>query len=102
MSKKGKFYDDSTFDEKKKDVVETITEQSSAEVETTGPETKNGIITNALFVKLRQEPNFNSEVVMVLRKDDVVTIVGKHGDFYKVTTKSNKVGYISSPFVKEE
>lgn len=81
---------------------EEITEMSPAEVETTGPETTNGTIINSLFVKVRREPSFESEVIEVLRKGDTVVVLGKEGDFYKVATSVNKTAYISSEFIKEE
>lgn len=79
------------------------TEVSPAEVETNGPETKNGIIDGAMFVKVRREPwTDDDNVLEVLRKGDKVTIFGKVDGFYKVSTSVNKVAYISSDFVKEE
>lgn len=80
----------------------TFTEYSPAEVEKTGPETKNGIIVNALFVNVRREPDYESEMVELLRKSDRVVIVGKVGEFYKVNTSVNRGVYISSNFIKEE
>lgn len=88
----------------KDDIVKTeITEESSAEVKTTGPETKNGIVVNCLFVKVRREPwTDDNNVLEVLNKGDKVTILGMVDGFYKVSTRVNKVAYISSTFIKEE
>lgn len=79
-------------------------EVSSAEVKTNGPETKNGIIANGLFVKVRKDPSNESDenVIEVLRKGDKVTILGRVKNFYKVSTSVNKEGYILSLYVKEE
>lgn len=77
-------------------------ETSPAEVETDGPETKNGIVENSLHVKVRKEPSYESDVLEVLRKGDKVNILGKSGEFYKVSTKVNKIAYISSDFIKED
>lgn len=81
---------------------EEITETSPAEVETHGPKTINGTIINSLFVNVRREPSFESEVIEVLRKGDRVIILGKDGDFYKVSTSINKTAYIYFEFIKEE
>lgn len=80
-----------------------IVEEYPAEVDTTGPETKNGIIVNALFVKLRTEPNFESIVVDTLRKGDEVTIISKVNGFSEVymSTSNNIRGYVSSNFIEE-
>lgn len=79
-----------------------VIEKSHAEVETNGPETKNGIVENALHVKVRKDPSYESDVLEVLRKGDKVTILDKSGEFYKVSTSVNKIAYISSDFIKEE
>lgn len=77
-------------------------EYSPAEVEKNGPETKNGIVVNSLHVKVRNKPSYDSDVLEVLRKGDKVTILGKSGEFYKVSTRLNKIAYISLNFIKEE
>lgn len=79
------------------------TEVSPAEVEMNGPETKNGIIDGAMFVKVRREPWADDDNILeVLRNGDKVTILGKVDGFYKVSTTMNKIAYISSSFIKEE
>lgn len=77
-------------------------ETSSAEVETTGPETKNGIIINSLFVNIRSEANPESDVIGIMRKGDKVNILGREGGFHKISTDLYKFAYISSEFIKEE
>lgn len=79
----------------------TSTEQSPAEVETNGPETKNGIIANTSIVNARREPKFDSDSLEVLNKGDKVTILGRVGEFAKVSTNQNNVAYISSEFIEE-
>lgn len=81
---------------------EENTETFPAEVETAGPETKNGTVVNSLHVKVRKEPSLESDTLEILRKGDSVTILGKLGDFYKVSTSINKVAYVFSNFIKEE
>lgn len=78
------------------------TDESLAEVETNGPETKNGKIINSLFVKARKKPSFESDVLEILRKGDPVKIIDRVGDFYKVSTILNELAYVSSEFVMEE
>lgn len=82
--------------------VREIREVSPAELETTGPETKNGTVANSLYVNVRKEPSYESDVLEVLRKGDKVIVLGKSGEFYKVSTSVNKIAYISSEFIKEE
>ena len=79
-----------------------VRDESPAEVETTGPETKNGIIDGAMNVKVRREPRIDANnVVEILRKGDKVTILGKVDGFYMVSTSVNNVAYISSDFIRE-
>lgn len=80
----------------------TVTEESPAEMETTGPETINGIIINSVHVRARREPNIESDVIELLRKGDHVKILGNVDGFYKVETFANNIAYILSDFVKEE
>lgn len=84
----------------------TVTEESPAEMETTGPETINGIVTgtiiNSVHVRARREPNIESDVIELLRRGDHVKILGNVAGFYKVETPANNIAYILSDFVKEE
>lgn len=83
-------------------------EESPTEMEKTGPETINGIITgtiiNSVHVRVRREPNIKSDVIELLRRGDHVNILnmGNVGGFYKVETFTNNIGYILMDFVKEE
>lgn len=94
-SRREKFYDELYGEE-------TKTEYSPAQVEKNGPETRNGIIINSLFVKVRRRPSLESDIAELLRKGDRVHIIEKVGDFYKIETSVNKDVYISSKFIKEE
>lgn len=88
-------FDDLNFNSRK-------TETIPAEVESNGPETKNGIVVNTIFVKVRERPNYESNVLEILNCGDKVHIIDQIGDFYKVSTKKNNIAYISSHFIKEE
>lgn len=80
-----------------------ISEESPAEVETNGPETINGTIVNAIHVKVRKDPNFDSELIDVWPRGRNVTIVGKEKNgFYEVLVDDDTRGYIASKFIKEE
>ncbi len=69
--------------------------------ESNGPETINGMIVNSLFVKVRKEPSFESEVVGLVQRNDMVTITGRNDGFYKIITSDKINGYIFSGFVEE-
>lgn len=85
-----------------KEEIKEITEKSPAKVETTVPETVNGIVVNTLNVNVRRWPDKDSEVVETLRAGDQVMIYGKRGNFYEVSTSVNHRVYISSEYLKEE
>lgn len=101
-TRRNKIYDEPTKSSIKEETNE-IVEKSPAEVETTVPPTaKNGIVVNCLNVNVRKWPSFESQVLEILSKGDVVKITGKRKGFYKVSTNKTSVGYISSDFIKEE
>ena len=81
---------------------EEIKETSPSQQETTGPETKNGIVANTLFVNVRKHPRGDAEKLSTMRRGEKVMILGKVGGFYKVSIGHDEIGYISSDFVKEE
>lgn len=83
------------------EVEKELTEESPAQVETTGPETKYGTITNAALVNVRKKPSLGSEVLEVLARGEKVKVLGKSGGFYKVSTRLNRTAYISSNFIEE-
>lgn len=89
--KKLTIYEDST---------DESTEESPAEMETTGPETINGIISNSLNVKMRAEPDYESIVIGLLAKGDCVKILGEENSFYKILTRTGKIAYVSSSYIK--
>lgn len=98
--RKDKFYDESMMYDQLHD--EDFQSTSPAEVETTGPETINGIITNALSVKARDAANPEGKVVDVLTKGDRVRILGESHGFYKVETNRKDIVYVSKKFVVRE
>lgn len=78
------------------------TEMHPSEIGANGPETRNGKVVNSLFVKVRKEPSFDSEVIKVLGKGDKVNIIDIVGDFYKISIDEDSVAYIASDFIEEE
>lgn len=71
-------------------------------LESSGPETINGIIGFYIFVKARKAPNCWSEVVETLKSGDKVIIIGKTGEFCKVITGNGNIAYVFSDCIKEE
>lgn len=84
----------------KKQIEECFTEESSAEVETMAPETKEGKIVNALFVNARKEPSAKAEVYVELRRGDEVTIVGKVGNYYQIEINYSQTAYVNADYVE--
>lgn len=97
MARTKKNYDTVTEENARNDEV-----LSSAEVKTPGPETKNGIIVNCIYVNVRKDPSILAESIKRLRSGSSVEIHKKVYDFYKVSSKDVPEGYIHSKFVKEE
>lgn len=78
-------------------------EYSPAEVEKNGPETKNGVVTNCVHVRMRKTPTSNGDVVAILGKETKVEILGEENGFYKVSIIGlSNPGYIMSKYIKEE
>lgn len=78
-----------------------IKEESPAEVETTGPETINGVIVHCINVKVRKKASTESDPVEILRVGDKVHIHRQVKDFYEVDTSINKRVYILKAFVRQ-
>lgn len=93
---------DEVMSEGAKEEMKEIVEKSPAKVETTVPETVNGVVVNTLNVNVRRWPDKDSEVVETLRAGDHVVIHRKRGAFYEVSTSVNYRVYISSEYLKEE
>lgn len=92
------------FIKKKNKETNELTDQSPAQVETNGPETKYGIVVNSLyaeFVRFRSKPSFESEPIGVLRKYEKVEILERLDEFYKVRVEGHDV-YVAAKYIKEE
>lgn len=77
--------------------------KSPAGVETTVPPTViNGEVTNALLVKVRENPDKESKVVAFLRKGTHVNILEKMDGFHKIEIVGIEIPcYIMSEYIKE-
>lgn len=78
------------------------TGKSSARKKTTEPATENGIISNAVYVKVRETPDPGAKVITVVNAKDKVEILDKDGEYYKIRLSSGDVGYIFSKFFEKE
>ena len=52
--------------------------------------------------RVRDGASTNANIIDVLDEDDVVTIIGEEGKFYKISTDKINTGYISKTLVKEK
>ena len=59
-------------------------------------------ISDQLIVSLRLEPNNQSEVLTYLRTDTKVEVIGENGDYFKVKTRDNNVGYIQKTYLLKD
>lgn len=59
-----------------------------------------GTVANAPIVKLRKEPNPKSSTIRVLREGTVCDVLGKEGEYWKVTWRHN-TGYILDKYFRE-
>lgn len=52
-------------------------------------------------VRLRSQPNVDSEIIRELGRHEMLLIVGEHGDFYAVQAPSNIKAYVFRTFILE-
>lgn len=78
------------------------TGKSSTRKKSTEPATENGIISNAICVKVREMPDPGAKVIAVASAKEKVEIQDKNGEYYKVKLPSGDVGYIISKFCEKE
>lgn len=80
-------------------VSEETTQPSQEPQETTTTNREAVVIVET--ARVRSAASTTSNIVDVLDEDDIVTITGEEGDFYKIST-ANLEGYISKSLVKEK
>lgn len=90
-------------EDKKTDDEKTPETQVGKEPEnnTTSDASKTGII-NVETARMRKSASTNSDIIDFLDEDDEVTIIGEENEFYKISTKSKKEGYVSKSLVTEK
>lgn len=89
------------FIKKENDETNKLTDQSPAQVETNGPETKYGIVVNCLHLLMWKEPAAWSKEMGVLIEGAKVEILEKVDNFYKICV-AGIVSYVVSEYIKEE
>lgn len=52
--------------------------------------------------RVRKSASKDGEIIDVLDEDDIVTILGEEGEFYKISSEKIGTGYISKSLVKEK
>lgn len=77
------------------------TGKSSTRKKSTEPTTENGIISNAVCVKVREMPDPGAKVIAVANAKEKVEILDDDGQYYKVRLSSGDVGYILSKFCEK-
>lgn len=97
------YYDDPFMDEKptKK------TGKSSTRRKSTEPTTENGVICNAVCVKVREAPDPSSKATAVVNAKEKVKILDQLDNYYKIEIKRPSeenpvIGYILLDFCKKE
>lgn len=85
------------------EVVETPVEENQNGEEVTEEVELTGVVT-AAKLNVRELPEKTANVVCVINKDDVVTLVTgssqTHEDFYEVCTADGKLGFCMKQFIK--
>lgn len=66
------------------------------------PTTNKTAIVIVETARVRKTASTNSDIVDVLDEDDIVTITGEEGNFYKITSDKIGSGYISKSLVKQK
>lgn len=87
----------------------TVPEQTIKQPEeTTTPEPTETTTTSRTAIvivetaRVRKSASKKAEIIDVIDEDDIVTILGEEGDFYKITCSKISSGYISKSLVKEK
>lgn len=65
-------------------------------------ETNKSAIVIVETARVRKTASTKSDIIDVLDEDDIVTIIGEEGEFYKITSSKFESGYISKTLVKEK
>ena len=60
---------------------------------------EKGIVKHCDYLNIRKGPNVNYSVVSKVRTNDVIDIVEKNGNWYKIKTSSNIEGWVNSKYI---
>ena len=82
------------------EVEETVEEPVEIVEEVPEQEVKATVIAGKLNV--RREPNSNAEIVMVVNKNDVFTVLDEVDNYYFIKINDNISGYCVKDFMKTE
>ena len=63
------------------------------------PTTKTGVVVNCHKLNVRKGPGMSHSSFEWLSRGDKVTVIGKEGEWHKVTTASGKTGYVHQDFI---
>lgn len=90
---------------KNKEKVNYNTPKSSGK-ETTEPQTGRGKLKNTKYLKVRDSPNIDGNVIGILDEHDRFEIIGRIGKFYKIVSStfqnSDSSLYVFSDYVSLE
>jgi peptidoglycan hydrolase CwlO-like protein len=84
------------------DEINAIKSKPAATTGTTTPNTGTGTskgVVNASSLNVRSQANTTSSVVAGVVKNEVVTIVSKSGDWYKIKTSKGVTGFVLGKFI---
>lgn len=80
---------------------ENTTTPETTQVNTAKTTNKTAIVI-VETARIRSSASKDGEIIDVLDEDDIVTILGEEGEFYKISSEKIGTGYISKSLVKEK
>lgn len=80
--------------------IETIEEPVETEEEV--PEQEVKAIVTAARLNVRKEPNSDAEIIMIVNKNDVFTVLDEVNNYYFIKINDNISGYCVKDFMKTE
>lgn len=76
--------------------------ENKSDEETMPPATRSGIVANAKYVNLREDPNRAGKKLVQLSAGTKVEILDETGDYFRVKVKYFPEAYVAKHFIKEE
>ena len=93
---------ETTPTEPEREETSTVSEEPEEEEEEETTQTSRTAIVTVETARVRNSASTSSDVIDTLDEDEIVTITGEEGDFYKITTSRIPSGYISKSLVREK